>query len=349
MPLQFSRKYNETCTIDFPLFDSSGFFKRDASFAIGDVKIMRDGSTSTDTTNVPVDAGFGYSLVLENTELTAKRIGLFIIDHDATTWRDEYIGIETYGNTDAMHAFNLDYDFSANTETLKFKQLHVVNDTTAGDQSSARSAVFIKSNAGTGIYTQGTDAGLSACGDTSGHGIHLLGGPSTGHGLYILSRAGNSEGVNIVGNGSGSGTLIQGGETGSGLTVTAGTSGTGIGLIIQGQSDGIYAYSQDGGNGLYLQGDGAGRGLYAVGGSTGEAATFEGGDSTDISARELTNLIHLNSTIDSVSVSTILEYVMCMVNGKFIKDTSGQITFYKRDNTTSLFIVDVSSTERNRV
>jgi hypothetical protein len=57
------------------------------------------------------------------------------------------------------------------------------------------------------------------------------------------------------------------------------------------------------------------------------------------------------STVDGVVLSTWAELMQAMVNGRFKKDTptTGQITIYKRDNTTPLTIVNVTDTERTRI
>jgi len=59
----------------------------------------------------------------------------------------------------------------------------------------------------------------------------------------------------------------------------------------------------------------------------------------------------LTDTIDGITVNTIFEITMAMVNGRFKKDypIQGNVTFFKRDNISSLFTVDVSTTERIRV
>jgi len=56
-------------------------------------------------------------------------------------------------------------------------------------------------------------------------------------------------------------------------------------------------------------------------------------------------------TVEGVTHNAILELVMAMVNGRFRKDfpAAGQVTFYKRDNVTVLFTVNVSTSERTRV
>jgi hypothetical protein len=59
----------------------------------------------------------------------------------------------------------------------------------------------------------------------------------------------------------------------------------------------------------------------------------------------------LNSTIDGITLENIFEILMAMANGYFVKDfpTTGDITFYKRNNSTVLFTVHVSTSERTRL
>jgi len=56
------------------------------------------------------------------------------------------------------------------------------------------------------------------------------------------------------------------------------------------------------------------------------------------------------SNIDGTALNTVLEYVQAMFNGRFEKNTPsvGKITFYKRDNTSVLSVVDVTTTSRTR-
>lgn len=65
------------------------------------------------------------------------------------------------------------------------------------------------------------------------------------------------------------------------------------------------------------------------------------------------NLVQVNgsSTIDGTQIKLVLELVQAMVNGRFKKDfpIEGQVTFYKRDNTSVLTIIQVTETERTRI
>ncbi|NUQ42262.1 MAG: hypothetical protein HUU32_12765 [Calditrichaceae bacterium] len=110
MAQKFLRKYGEAATVDFVLFKPDGVdFKADASFAAGDVTVMRDEGAEGNAANLPTDEGKGYSLVLSATEMEAARIVVYLVDQDATkAWLDDYLVIETYGDANAQHGFDLD-------------------------------------------------------------------------------------------------------------------------------------------------------------------------------------------------------------------------------------------------
>jgi len=110
-------KYNQSKTITFDLYDLDGVdMSVAATFAAGDVKIMKDEGAEANTTNLPTDEGSSYSLVLTATEMSAARIRIILIDQTATkVWLDTSIGIETYGNASAEHAFDLDTASTAQT------------------------------------------------------------------------------------------------------------------------------------------------------------------------------------------------------------------------------------------
>jgi len=59
----------------------------------------------------------------------------------------------------------------------------------------------------------------------------------------------------------------------------------------------------------------------------------------------------LIDTVDGITIQTILEFIMAMANGRYLIDypSSGNITFYKRDNSTVLFTVNRTTTERTRL
>jgi len=104
------RKYGESATINFTLFEVDGIdFRVDAVHASGDSSIMKDEGAEANTTNSFTDEGNGYSLVLTATEMQAARIKIYLVDQTATkVWLDASVTIETYGNISAQHAFDLD-------------------------------------------------------------------------------------------------------------------------------------------------------------------------------------------------------------------------------------------------
>ena len=103
-------KYNQAKTITFDLFEVDGVdLSIAATFAAGDVKIMKDEGVEANTTNLPTDEGSSYSLVLTAAEMSAARIRIILIDQTATkVWLDTTLGLETYGNASAEHALDLD-------------------------------------------------------------------------------------------------------------------------------------------------------------------------------------------------------------------------------------------------
>jgi hypothetical protein len=60
---------------------------------------------------------------------------------------------------------------------------------------------------------------------------------------------------------------------------------------------------------------------------------------------------NLNKTVDGVTVGKVLELAMAMVDGRIRKNTpnEGDLTFYRRDNTTVLTITRTTETERSRI
>ena len=110
-------KYNQAKTVYFDLFQVDGIdFEPAATFAAGDVTIMKDEGAEANTTNLPTDEGQGYSLVLTASEMSAARIKIYIVDQTGTkVWLDTSVHVETYGNASAEHAFDLDTASTAQT------------------------------------------------------------------------------------------------------------------------------------------------------------------------------------------------------------------------------------------
>jgi hypothetical protein len=110
-------KYGASYTAHFELYEVDGVdFRADATFAAGDIKLMKDEGAEANTTNLPTDEGTGYSIVLTATEMQAAKLALYFVDQTATkVWLDTKLSIETYGNASAQHAFDLDAASTAQT------------------------------------------------------------------------------------------------------------------------------------------------------------------------------------------------------------------------------------------
>jgi hypothetical protein len=105
----FLRKYGQEAKMNFVLYQSDGTeLKSDAVHASGDTKIMKDEAAEANTANGFVDEGQGYSLILTAMEMQAARIVVYIVDQGTKQWLDTVLVIETYGNTNATHKFDLD-------------------------------------------------------------------------------------------------------------------------------------------------------------------------------------------------------------------------------------------------
>lgn len=59
----------------------------------------------------------------------------------------------------------------------------------------------------------------------------------------------------------------------------------------------------------------------------------------------------LTSVIDGQTFGYILELIMALVNGRYLKDSpvAGQLTIFKRDNATTLTIIQITDTEGTRI
>ena len=138
MSNHFLRKYGESATIDLELYQPDGIdLEPAATFSAGDVKIMKDETAETNTTNLPTDEGQGYSLILTATEMQAARIVIYLVDSVTKIWRDKVIVIDTYGNASAQHAVDLDDSVRAGLSALPNAVAEAVG----------------------GLYTRGTGAG----------------------------------------------------------------------------------------------------------------------------------------------------------------------------------------------
>lgn len=267
MPERVWRKYGELAIIDFTLFETGGVnFNSDATHDTGDTKISKDEGGEINTTNGFVDNGTGFSLTLTAAETTARRVFVPIVDQYNKQWLDDYIMVETYGHTSAMHAFNLDADLSTNTEEWKFKGIDIHHDSDFGLSVTSDTTTAVSLVAGS-IGPTGLGHGLDIRGHGIGYGAYIKGGEYAGS--KGLSIEGVSLGAEMKG-ASGQGLSVSG--TGFGMSISGDTalllSGTsGYGLRASG-TDGGFNISCSGasGDGIRTEGGAHGHGIHALGG-----------------------------------------------------------------------------------
>ncbi len=107
------RKYGVLLTaakaLKFVVYAQDGLKYAAPTFAVGDVKISKNGGAYANTTNLPVAIGSSWYLILTAAELTASSINILISDATATqVWLDTEINVATHGNASAMYAIDLD-------------------------------------------------------------------------------------------------------------------------------------------------------------------------------------------------------------------------------------------------
>lgn len=107
------RMYGTATSVRFPLvaFSLTSLYNSltTSLFAAGDFKIALDDGDFTNTATLPSVCPGGFDVVLSLTaaELSARKVTLRIVDQTAAkVWEDQYLAIETYGTTGAMHGFN---------------------------------------------------------------------------------------------------------------------------------------------------------------------------------------------------------------------------------------------------
>jgi len=237
--------------------------------------------------------------------------------------------------------------------------------------STGTDGLELKSFAGNGhgvsITGHGTGNGVKIAGGTTGNGVLIS--TTDGYGVDISAQGSARHGVRVTTT-NGTGIFVDAnGAANSGMSITsaaghgvliAGTLGVQIGgstmegVKVTGSTDGVSVASTGIGSGLkVLGGPSGGDAFYcaAQGGNSNGASFNKAGSGVDIDADEVTGLLKLTSTIDGVTTETVLEYIQAMANGRFLKHVpvANDITFYKRDNTTPLFVVHVTDTERTRL
>jgi len=110
--MALQRKFNTATTIYFPvILAGAADFDTSDVFADSDIQFSVDGGVFVATgTKQPTHEGGGvYSLPIAAAEVNGKDTVIRIVDQTATkVFEDQLVLVETYGNTDAQHAFDLD-------------------------------------------------------------------------------------------------------------------------------------------------------------------------------------------------------------------------------------------------
>jgi len=237
------------------------------------------------------------------------------------------------------------------SKCLDLRRMHIVN-----PDGSAISA----------ICTGGNGNGMLITGMLEGAGLKIEGGANGGHGAHITgNNAGSTNGSGLVVESKGTYALLAHAIE----ATTESQQGHGI-LADSARGDGIRAISDmqvglraAGRFGAYIESTHY-EGLTIHG--TNDAVKISGGISggnwdgidvngsgtgKDIDAKEIgAPGMKLTDTVDGTTVSNLLQKLMAMADGRFAKNTpaQGQVTFYKRDNATPLFVVEVTAAGRTR-
>lgn len=103
------RKYGVATTLYFFLVDvTTDDFDNGAVFASGDVKVSKDGAAFGNASNGFTAVGNGlYALLLTAAEMEAEQVVVMVVDQGSKSWDDLGILIDTYGDADALHPFDM--------------------------------------------------------------------------------------------------------------------------------------------------------------------------------------------------------------------------------------------------
>jgi len=220
------------------------------------------------------------------------------------------------------------------------------------------------------IAANGTGNGITV-GSVSGDGANIR----SDYGMGMRLVGSNENGLLITGYNYGA--KIEATNPGSGIALYA--IGTYLGGLIEGGTNGLNCYSSGYGYGIYssgeiagakfegltdgsgiiITGNGIGNGL-TVGSLSGDGANIRSdygigmrlvGDTKDISTREIDAIEiktgQMQFSADGVNIYDIMSNVLAMANGRFVKSGS-DITFYRQNNSTPAFTVNVTTSERTR-
>ena len=134
-------EYGVGTTVDIclPDYESPVDWEDSATFAAGDVTVMKDEGAPANIGTLPTDEGDCYSFPLTATEMQAARIVVKIEDQTASkAWADTTVYIDTYGNASSQHP-----------------DLAIVDDATRIDASALNTAATAVGSDGTGLTEAG--------------------------------------------------------------------------------------------------------------------------------------------------------------------------------------------------
>lgn len=249
---------------------------------------------------------------------------------------------------------------------------------------TATGSIIKSTSSGAGLLIEATNSntpGLHVKGYGTAGGIEAEsdGGPGI---LATGGTLGNGSGIKALGTGTGNGMELTGGSTGHGIeTVGGATSGNGFSSSGNGSGAGIVATGTDNNHGMQLVGNGSGKDIDAdeiddILADTNEiqgklpannimGSSDTADHDTDIDAIKTKTdslaftsgnvdanvaMIEGSATIDGESITYPYELMMGIANGKYDLNTpsAGKVTFYKRDNTSSLTVVSTGASGRTR-
>ena len=161
---------------------------------------------------------------------------------------------------------------------------------------------------------------------------------NAGDAMQLTSTGSNGDGLQVDGDGTGSGLYAVGGATGSGIRTQGQGSGSGLQADGGATGDGINAQGQGSGSGLQASGGATGDGINAIGNGTGDGMKLLGGlagngDGMDIQGTGTGFDIKLTGTNKVISdgTNTVLmtdDYALMAV----VEDSSGNTTTMLQTN-----------------
>lgn len=123
----------------------------------GDVKVSKDGGSQNNIGTLPTYTNGAWEFQLTAAELTAKQVEVAVVDSATKAIEDQFIIIETYGHTSAMHITeNMSGGIEsglAQTGTLSTTQMTTNLTEATDDHYNGRTLIFMTGN----LARQATD------------------------------------------------------------------------------------------------------------------------------------------------------------------------------------------------